>query len=253
MNHSLRIGVTERGDAGLDLSWHDKLYTVDGGIIITKNLTPACIDKILTAPKPVIVHCTCTGWGGTILEPNVPAHIRQLVHLNDLISKGFPADHCVLRIDPIIPTADGLEKLNNVLNAVKAIHIPVNRVRISLIDEYKHVKARLKDAGLPEIYPGRFYPDANQIADTVSVLKKHPEFEYETCAETKLAQALGISPVGCISKKDIQILFPDENITEQFYTNPQNRGGCCCLSCKMELLTNKKRCPHQCLYCYWRG
>lgn len=33
-----RIGITERGDAGLDLSWQHKMDTVDGAIVITKYL-----------------------------------------------------------------------------------------------------------------------------------------------------------------------------------------------------------------------
>ena len=37
----MKIGFTERGDAGLDLSWYDKVHTqhCDGLIAITKNLT----------------------------------------------------------------------------------------------------------------------------------------------------------------------------------------------------------------------
>ena len=35
---SIKFGITEAGDAGLDFSWSDKL--LDGNIIITKHLTP---------------------------------------------------------------------------------------------------------------------------------------------------------------------------------------------------------------------
>lgn len=35
-----KIGITEAGDAGLDLSWANKLDTVDGAIVITKCITP---------------------------------------------------------------------------------------------------------------------------------------------------------------------------------------------------------------------
>lgn len=31
-----KIGITEAGDAGIDLSWVDKLGAVDGAIVITK-------------------------------------------------------------------------------------------------------------------------------------------------------------------------------------------------------------------------
>lgn len=35
----LKIGVTERGDAGLDLSWVQKMDKMDGAILITKDVS----------------------------------------------------------------------------------------------------------------------------------------------------------------------------------------------------------------------
>lgn len=40
-----KIGVTEAGDGGLDLSWKDKLF--DANIIITKHLTSKMSDLFL--------------------------------------------------------------------------------------------------------------------------------------------------------------------------------------------------------------
>lgn len=67
-----RVGITERGDAGLDLSWADRLQHCLFAILITKNPNDKFISKVLTVTKPIIVHITCTGWGGTELEPHVP-------------------------------------------------------------------------------------------------------------------------------------------------------------------------------------
>lgn len=44
----------------------------------------------------------------------------------------------------------------------------------------------------------------------------------------------------------------DLDISEDLSVNKQNRSGCLCLSCKTELLAEKHRCPHQCVYCYWQ-
>ena len=41
-----KIGITERGDAGLDVSWVGKLDAVDGAVVITKCLSPACYDAL---------------------------------------------------------------------------------------------------------------------------------------------------------------------------------------------------------------
>ena len=89
---SIKIGVTERGDAGWDLSWADKLGTVDGAIIITKNLSLKCINKLLSAyynGYKLILHCGCTGWGDTKLEPGAPGYQEQLQRLVNLFDQGF--------------------------------------------------------------------------------------------------------------------------------------------------------------------
>ena len=109
----MKIGITERGDASIDYQWKGKLPSVDGAILITKNLTDQFIDTVIKCYEngdKLIVHATCTGWGETDFEPNVPDYKTQLHQLKKLINKGFPADYCVLRIDPIFPTLFGLKR-----------------------------------------------------------------------------------------------------------------------------------------------
>ena len=151
----MKIGFTEQGDAGIDLSWTCKLENdeVDGAVLITKNITPAFIDnvgRLNRMGKKVIVHATTTGWGGSIVEPHVPTYqqqIKSLVRLiehgsssDNLINQGFPAEKCVLRIDPIIPTPQGLICVKNVLLEMEKypeIYKKI-RIRVSVLDEYKH-------------------------------------------------------------------------------------------------------------------
>lgn len=64
----MRIGVTERGDAGLNYSWIDCIQSglVSGAILITKNISDNFISALNDVRKQfpnIIVHCTCTGWG----------------------------------------------------------------------------------------------------------------------------------------------------------------------------------------------
>ena len=252
----MKIGITERGDAGLDLSWRNKLHTVDGVILITKNLTQPfmdCIRQLYANGYPFLVHCTCTGWGSTPMEPKVPEYDRQLDALNQLIQSGTPKDRFVLRIDPIFPNKAGLFRLNNVVTyAIQAGLLPDLRVRISVYDEYRHVKKRLHNAGLLPLYgETQRYAPRNMMQDVQSVLNElHDKYGvmFETCAEPAL-NGPAIVRQGCISEKDLKILgLP----APQAGVNPQNRAGCLCLSCKTELLTQKHRCPHQCLYCYWQ-
>ena len=81
----MRIGITERGDAGLDLSWATKLPgNFDYSVLITKNITQEFLDETIRLHNqgvPLIVHATCTGLGGTVIEPHVPAPQAQLTAL----------------------------------------------------------------------------------------------------------------------------------------------------------------------------
>lgn len=246
----LKIGITERGDAGIDFSWYDKLDTVDGAIIITKKLSDAFIDKLLTASKPVILHCSCTGWGGTWLEPNNPSYKDQLSLLSKLIQKGFPAENIVLRIDPIFPTEEGIAKACAVLDHVIAEKLPISRFRISIYDEYNHSRQRIIASGHPAFYGGSFYASQEMIKNTIDALKKYP-FMFETCAEDFLSsRSIRFISAGCIGRRDLAIMglaIPND-MTE----NPQNRKGCHCLGCKTELLERRAQCPNGCLYCYWK-
>ena len=247
----MKIGITERGDAGLDLSWFDKLSTVNGTILITKNIRDIFIEKVIQAVNnnhKIIVHCTCTGWGTSVVEPNVPLYAEQLNNLKKLISKGFPIENCVLRIDPIIPTKSGLKQVENLIKYTYSIGLlPKIRVRISILDEYKHVKNRIKDVGFQPFYVSSFQAPKSMIEATYNTLSKF-NIKYETCAEPMLNSYDIFEKQGCISEKDLKIMELS-NMNQS--VNPQNRNGCLCLSCKTELLTNAHQCMHGCLYCYW--
>ena len=250
----MKIGITERGDAGIDLSWYEKLSLVDGTILITKNITPGLKYKLMQAylsGKKIILHCTCTGWGNTAFEPNVPAYHEQLNQLKILISEGFPATNCVLRIDPIFPTESGLKQVENVLEYFASLNTGISRIRISVYDEYKHVKERLKKIGCNPCYGNSFYASPEQIKKVGETLSRYP-YKFETCAEDILCTCYPehFSQTGCVSTKDLDILGLDKPINMN--ENGQNRYGCHCLGCKTGLLENKHRCPHQCVYCYWK-
>lgn len=251
----MKIGITERGDAGLNLVWKDKLKTLNGAILITKNLTNEFIWHVLrNQDVPIIIHVTCTGYGGSELEPNVPLMDYQFKKTVELINKGFPASNIVLRIDPIFPTEKGLFKAKQVIECYKRTlyFMNVNRIRVSILDEYKHVKQRFINKGWYAIYGNNQFASDEQIQSVAELLGEYPDITFETCAESKLAAFSkgNIQEIGCISVKDLDIMeINHEGLA--MYENPQHRAGCHCLSCKTELLENKHRCPHGCEYCYW--
>lgn len=261
----MKIGITERGDASLDFTWHKKLDSIDGAIIITKNLTDAVIDRLITASKPIILHATCTGWGGTVIEPRIPEYKKQLSQIQKLIDRGFPKENIVLRVDPILPFDISI-RINNEIVSINGISVaervitdavamgllPGLRVRISLLDAYKHTKERLIAAtGVnQEIYNGAFQAPAGTFAKIAERFSKFGII-FETCAEPELAAINScFVSTGCVGETDLKLM--GLAVPTNTSINPQNRGGCRCLACKTELLENKKRCPYQCAYCYWK-
>lgn len=250
----MKIGVTERGDAGIDFSWIPLLKTVDGAILITKKMSDAFIRCVMAAETPVILHCTCTGWGSTWMEPNVPFYDVQLDFLRKLLDMGFPADRTVLRLDPVIPNEEGLERAQNVLEYAKEILPEKFRVRFSVVDDYPHVRQRMADAGHGPLYENtrgmtRYRADEWEKRAVAELLFRYP-FSYEACAEDWAAQYEHITCTGCVNKEDIIRMGLDPS-GMPLWENQQGRKDCHCLTCKTELLTNKKRCSNKCMYCYW--
>ena len=250
-----KIGATDGGDAGLDLSWQDKMNNVDGAVLITKRVTPAFIDAVKDLPN-VIVHVTCTGYGGTVVEPNVPKPKEQMEAALQLIESGFPKERVVIRIDPIIPTTKGMMRATSVFGMF--LKRGFSRYRVSLIDMYPHVRKRFADCGLPSVYGGRFSPDRETIEYVNHVLRgwkllwkdSLPDMplRIEACAEPLLNEAI-IS--GCVSEYDIALMglpLDDDDVDSVGY----QRKDCMCYSGKVELLTARKPCAHQCIYCFWK-
>lgn len=90
-----RIGVTESGDAAIGLSWVQKMGTVDGAVVITKQITHGFLDAVLDHQKKLIVHATLTGYGGSVLEPCVPTPDEQFEAVQALVDSGFPQEKIV--------------------------------------------------------------------------------------------------------------------------------------------------------------
>ena len=244
----MKIGITERGDATKDYSWLKYINAVDGAVLITKNVTDSFIDIIIPFRRKIILHATVTGYGGTKLEPNVMEWRKSIRRLEKLIDYGFPADHIVLRIDPIIPTEKGLALFSNVLR--EGYRIGLRRFKISVIDMYPHVRERFLAENCPPPFGDNFSASPEQFAAVDALVKKlqdtYPDARIECCAEPQLKNPITI---GCVSNHDLYLL----NLTPQEEENlGHQRKNCLCLPCKTELLQNKYRCPNGCLYCYWR-
>jgi len=224
------IGITERGDAALDLSWKRWVAKGKPAILITK--APSRLLDEVTPDMNVIVHCTITGYGGTVLEPQVQgATIEAAAYL--ALSNKLCRDRVILRIDPIIPYEPWLDMSRTVLYYAKG------RVRVSFLDIYPHAKQRMAAAGISLPY------------DDFHAPLEYRERAWELMGRPEICGEPGMECTGCVSQKDLEVL----NLDPVAMGRPGGfqRKACACLAVKKELLNRKEPCGHGCLYCYWKG
>lgn len=244
MDKTQYIGITENIDPAFHLEIFDNLY--NGNIIITKCLTNKLNEKLIEHKDKIILHCTCTGFGGSKLEPFAPTYEQTYNKLKELLCSGFPVSHVVLRIDPVIPTAKGVNTAKKVIE--KFSDIGIKRVRWSSMDMYDHVKERFKKEGI--ILPYNTFHAPKEMIEVAHLELSHTckkyGMELETCGEG-LFQG-----TPCLSQKDVDILgLTGEIILEG---NKGQRNTCSCPANKKQLFHGEKPhpCKNNCLYCYWK-
>lgn len=229
----LRIGITERGDAGLNTTWVNRAEEFDGLILITKRLSEDFIKK--ASEVNCIVHATITGYGGTVLEPNVIKY-EESRHMFKRLIEVLGPERVVLRIDPIVPTESGIIAAQRVYRDLHIEQDPKTRVRISFLDNYPIVRSRFLKAGVPQL-PYQFHAPLSQRKDIAALFP-----DAEICGEP------GFECTGCVSERDLNILgLSTENLSTGF-----QRQDCRCLAAKTEIFLKRGQCQHGCLYCYWR-
>lgn len=244
----MKIGITERGDASSHFkAWTAKMDAVDGVIAVTKN--PAFLLRKLrhynTPLDKLVVHCTITGWGGTAWEPRVPSTAKSVAAYHEFVEL-LGHDRVVLRVDPIIPTRSGIDRVVEVLEEATAAEN--QRIRISFLDLYPHVRRRLMAVDtedLFDVYDGKLHAPLwyrKRLLALVEELRGGCQ-EIEVCGEP------GFDCVGCVSRRDVAFL---EVELPRLEPTSYQRKACACLAMKTELLDRRKPCKHGCLYCYWK-
>ena len=170
-----KIGITEAGDAGVDLSWEEKLDDVDAAVLITKCVSPDFFDAALKHKDKLVIHTTITGYGHSALEPNVPTPYEEFAAIMELAKAGFPMEKIVIRIDPIIPTEKGLSVAYRTM--ISFMEMGFQRYRVSVIDMYPHARSRFKNAGLPLPYGDNgFAPSQAQLSKVDDMLRQAKQF-----------------------------------------------------------------------------
>ena len=264
MKNAYVVGVTEGGDGALQLDEaleNAQKFNVDGIILITKA-PHILLDRISDLRKlNIIIHCTITGYGyspfGKYLESNV-IHPDIAIEAYYKLIKIFDSRRIVLRIDPIIPIFPFIYNHYNVLS--NAVNDNNQRVRISFLDNYKHIKNRIDDiistnesdaikfgkymsVLLYNLYASNLHAPKYIRLSAYNLLKFYYGKDFEVCSEPDF------KCTGCISELDYKVFGFD--LPEKVEYSKQ-RKLCKCIIPKVELLPNRKRCIHNCLYCYWK-
>lgn len=222
------IGVTEGADPTCNLDWKPWIAEGKPAIIITKK--PRLLINHITGKENIIVHCTITGLGGSIIEPFIDYPEVSLKYYHELC-KRLGKDRVVLRIDPIILLS---EELYSTLPEY-IIKEAEGRVRISFLDMYNHVKTRFREKLIELPYTTFDAPFERRVAMWQKLGKP------ETCGEA------GLPSTPCVSAKDCEVLGVVPSLSKH-----GQRAVCGCLANKFELLKHGT-CTYKCLYCYWRN
>lgn len=236
------IGITERGDAALNYQSLN-FDTVDGVILITKY--PGMLEHFLSVFKPKIpfvVHCTITGMGHTLMEPNAQAIEFSGKSFKSMQDK-YGKERVVLRVDPIIPTEKGLATAKRALS----LYTAGTRLRISFLDAYPHVRNRFVQKLKRDLPWSGIHQTLEIRQDLLSRISNFVgSKDIEVCGEPDMLCT------GCVSKRDLQAmgLNIEQDLLHRRAVN--SRKTCTCVGLKQELLPFSSPCLHGCLYCYWR-
>jgi len=233
-----KIGITERGDAAFNDKWIKWVKSGNPAVLITKQPN-ILVNKLISndlLDSNIIIHVCITGNGDTVIEPNVPKYQDSLDDFYYLVDK-YGKDRVVLRIDPIIPTEPFLQNSYAVLDAAKTkLGDDLPRVRISFLDNYNHVKERMKELGL-ETFDYYFHAPLSTRIKIWNDMGRP-----ELCGEE------GMTSTSCISEIDCKIFG-----VEPIKAEHSQRKECGCLGNKHELLNTPKPCNSKCVYCYWKN
>lgn len=135
-------------------------------------------------------------------------------------------------------------------------------VRISLIDCYSHVRKEFERIGIKVPWdtfhcPLEIFKHVNEL-----LCRYRDRIEFDACCESKfIFKESVVHPIPCASEIDVIHLkygdkpsmfnFPEVSREYDLPKKPQ-RPTCHCLAKKQILGVKPGRCPHKCIYCYWK-
>jgi len=205
---------------------------------------------------PFYTMITLTGYP-KIIEPNVPP-AGEIIQAMKAMSEKWGRKRVIWRYDPIFFSSltDTAFHCRNFAELAARLNGSVNRVIISVYDEYAGAKKRLsalkKDGveALSHYAPdGSLLPELKDLASELARIAAAEGIETRSCAEAEDLSGLGVKPGACIDGDLINDLLGTKDSLLQIGSKDKNqRRNCRCVSSVD--IGSYGSCKAGCVYCY---
>jgi hypothetical protein len=209
------------------------------------------------------IMTTLTGYP-KILEPNVPPQ-DDVINTMKALSTRYGKSKVIWRYDPILLTSitDTAFHIRNFQELAGRLSSALERVIISIYDEYSGAKRRLNDlekeghlALLPHYdKDGHLLPEIKELVFHLAKIAKDAGIEMQSCAEEGLSETDGQSAIiktgACIDGELIRKIMGERKTLPELDGRDKNqRPNCHCVPSVD--IGSYGSCPAACVYCYAR-
>ncbi len=214
---------------------------------------------------PKFIHFSITSLGGTKYEPGVMKMDDLLDRIETFIKDGtLNPDLVTIRIDPIIPGVTKQEDIRHIIKRSKAMGI--KQFKFSIMDSYgtkqgtdddRFVIEQMQKAG----YDWDTYYDVKYGKYVFHAKKEYIDAIYKYMDD--IAEELNVNMWTCGEKYNLPLkrvrtnigCLNSESVNKALGITAANekgnqRGGCNCLSGKVNKLSYNAHCSSGCIYCY---
>lgn len=189
-------------------------------------------------------NLTISGWGNTWLEPNVP-NVNDMIDYFNQLTQEIDINRLRLRIDPGVPTKEGLTKAITVLKNIEILPKVITSI-IQYYSRHYQVFEQLQiNMEYYRIQSGRAIFPKKEIAERwLECLKNvRPEADISFCGMPYAIK--GSNHTGCVDDDMLKAIGIDDYI----HISPgKQRPGCKCVIAKRQACM--RNCNHGCRYCY---
>ncbi len=215
---------------------------VDGIVFWTKNPSPMLSNLEKLKDFPFYFQFTLNSYGVDV-EPNVPSKNNVIIPTFQELSRKIGKERVLWRYDPIFfnekyTLSYHIEYFSRLSEKLCQY---TERCTISFLDDYRHIRSRVKDLNIEEESQERTF----LLSESFSKIAQDHGFLLQTCAESIDLSQFQINHGQCIELKKLQQVGGCPLTIEK---DKNQRKECGCVS-SIDI-GMYSTCNHQCLYCY---